>query len=76
MTIAGVSRQMAGMVPGECRWIGHEGIHVYCNGSHADGLYDPRRIVFRVVTASRKHDGQPWLELLAAAEIVICEVQK
>lgn len=75
MTIQSIAKTLAGMVAGECRWVGHEGIHVYCHGSRVDGKYDPRRTVFKVVTGTRAHDDQPWIDLLTAAGIVKAEVQ-
>lgn len=75
MTITNILGQMARMVPGECRWIGHEGIHVYCHGSRVDGKYDARKTVFRVVTADRAYEAQAWLDLLTAANIVMREAK-
>ena len=75
MTMKNVLNQMSRMVPGECRCIGHEGIHVYCHGSRADGKYNPRKTVFRVVTAGRSYDSQAWLDLLTAAHVVISEAK-
>jgi hypothetical protein len=75
MTIKNVLNQMARMVAGECRWIGNEGIHVYAFGSHVDGKYNPRSLVYRVVTGRRPYDSQPWLDSLTAANIVISEAK-
>jgi len=76
MTIQSIARSLASMVAGECRWAGHEGIHVYAMGSRReDGRYDAKRTVFRVVTESRDYADQPWLDLLTAAGIVKAEVK-
>lgn len=74
--VAQVLRQMSQMRAGECRWIGREGIHVYCHGSRVGGRYDASKTTFRVVTASRDYEGQPWLDLIAAANIVASEATK
>lgn len=76
MSIQQIAKTLAQMVAGECRWVGHEGIHVYAMGScREDGRYDAKRTVFRVVTGSRPYAAQPWLDLLTAAGIVKNEVQ-
>ena len=78
MTIQSIARSLAQMVAGECRWVGHEGIHVYAMGRrNEEGRYHAKKYgtVFRVVTGSRPYAEQPWLDLLTAANIVKDEVK-
>jgi hypothetical protein len=46
------------MEAGECRWMGREDMHVYCNGSRVDGKYDSREKVYKLWTGGCQ--GSPW----------------
>jgi hypothetical protein len=46
------------MEAGECRWMGREDMHVYCNGSRVDGKYDASEKVYKLWTAGCR--GSPW----------------
>jgi hypothetical protein len=46
------------MEAGECRWMGREDMHVYCNGSRVDGKYDARERVYKLWTKGCQ--GSPW----------------
>jgi len=46
------------MEAGECRWMGREDVHVYCNGSRVDGKYDARERVYKLWTKGCQ--GSPW----------------
>lgn len=64
-------RQLTTMVAGECRWIVREDIHVFAWGSRDDsGKYDPRRLVFKVVTVDRPHGTQEWMTAASAVELI------
>ncbi len=64
MTTAAIKRALVAMTSGECRWIGHEGIHVYCRRPLSQ---EP---TYRVVTADRDYEGQPWVDAEAALAVI------
>jgi hypothetical protein len=66
-----VLRSLAGMKPGECRFVGREDVHVYCHGTRVDGKYDAKIKSYRVVTRGRKYDSQDWVGAEAAALVVL-----
>lgn len=66
-----VARVMRSMASGESRWIGSEGVHVYAFGSQVAGRFDPKALVFKVVTADRDHAAQAWMGCDEAAALVV-----
>lgn len=64
MTTAAIKRALVAMTSGECRWIGREDVHVYCRSPLNQGR------TYRVVTADRDYEGQPWIEAEAALAVI------
>ena len=82
MSITQALREMAS---GECRWVGHKSVHVYCVNpmrlqmmptGREGWRRDAAAARYRVVTGTRGYEGQEWMTLGEAAAVVAKEAAR
>jgi len=69
-------RTLNGMQVGECRWVGHVSIHVYCHGTRDGDAYTAKAKSFKVVTDEEGYDEQEWVTAEEASSIVDAEASE
>lgn len=69
-------RTLSQMQLGECRWVGHVSVHVYCSGTWEGSVYTTKVKSYKVVTEEAGYDEQSWIPLDEASSIVDAELSE